>query len=557
MEFFLHPEGKRSPKAEFEILKEKFSEVLPDNDKHAYCRFPARWRWYKKHFPEFKDPALECPKLEAFRKRLSAKSMVMVFSSYYLNNPSSSFGHTFIRLGKDEASVESSRTATELLDTGINYGAVTGDAGPLAYTVGGLAGWFPGTFNAIPYYYKVREYNDYETRDLWSYTLDLTQDEIDFAVDHIWELGHTHFDYYFLTENCSYHMLTILEAAMPRIQLLRHLPGFYTIPSDTLKALEKEGLVKKVTFRAAPSTLFESLIADTTSEEKALVKKLIVSPETKVDLPDERKVKVYDSAIALIDFKHAKAIMKEEEWAQNLKRPLLVDRSKVPLRSAEPDYTSLLPSAPHRGHGSKRLAIGLLNQDSKQGIDLNWRFAFHDVLDYEIAYPYRSKVEVGHIGVRTFGKDVELRDVSLVDIMSLGKWDDFNHASSWRVKLGQWQTRLDHRDYSTQGINGGYGYSYHTKYFAPYAMIAGEASYISEKLNKVKLGTGADAGILFDFTNSLKFNSSVEWRLKPWNESRSLNEFRYSDQNFGVGLYHSNYFTNGEQEFGTRLYLYF
>jgi hypothetical protein len=154
-----------------------------------------------------------------------------------------------------------------------------------------------------------------------------------------------------------------------------------------------------------------------------------------VDLPDERKALVYDAAISLVDFKLAKEIMKEEEGAQKLKRPLLLARSKIPQRSEEPDFTYKLPSAPHYGHGSKRLMIGSVNENDKWGTDLNWRFAFHDLLDNEVAYPHRSRLEVGHIGIRTFGNNVQVRDVSFVDIMNLGKLDSFNQSASWKIRL--------------------------------------------------------------------------------------------------------------------------
>lgn len=554
--FFLSKEGKTNPQKELEVFKERLGQSNVAGDDHVYCRFPARWRWLKKQEPDFIDPNMQCPGLEAFRKRLAAKSLTVVFSSYYMGNPASSFGHTFIRLGKNADIPDSTSTHSELLDTGVNFGAVTNGAGGFTYAIGGLTGLFIGTFNAIPYYYKVREYNDYETRDLWSYQLDLTQEQIDFIVDHIWELGHTHYDYYFLTENCSYHVLTILEAARPDIDLLQHLPSFYIIPSDTLTAIDKEGLIKKVTFRPAPSTLFDYLIQQTNAEEKQLVKNLLEDPQTKVDLSDERKVLVYDSAISLVDYKFAEEILKEEDEAQNLKRPLLVARSKVPLRSDEPDFSFKQTDAPHMGHGSKRVSLAPFSQNDQVGVDLNVRFAFHDFLDYERAYPRRSRLEVGHLGVRSFGHDLQLRDVSLVDASSLGRMDLFTQSSSWKVRMGQWQTRMSKRDFSTQGILGGYGFSYQTKYLSPYLLAHGELAYISESYHQMKLGAGTDAGVLFEFTESLKMHSVLEWRVHPWAETRVMNEIRHTTKTTGAGLYFSDYLKDGDREFGLRLYLY-
>ena len=554
--FFLSPEGKYRPEKELNALIEHLKIDDPDPKKNAYCRFPARVRWLKK-YTEVPDSKVVCTDYEAFRKRLSAKSLSVVFSSYYLGNPASSFGHTFIRLGKqsnEERDVDT--TATELLDTGINYGAITEGAHAIVFAIGGLTGYFSGNYNAVPYYYKVREYNDFETRDLWSYQLSMTQEEIDLIVDHIWELGHTKFDYYFLSENCSYHVLSILEAARPSLKLHAKLPRLYTIPSETLKALEEEKLVRKITFRPAPSTVFYHQLSLLTPSEQKEVKDLVFSSKPIGEHTLEKKALIYDTAISLVDFKYAKDIIKQDEKAQAIKRPLLVQRSKIPLRSPELDFSDKNQFAPHLGHGQKRLMIGGNNREGKSSLDLEWRFAFHDFMDYDIAYPERTTIEVMRIATRTDGKDFQIREVALVDVTSLGKWDLFTKSPAWKVKLGQWQTNIDGRDFSTQGVTGGYGLSYGFQKFAPYLFAAAEVSYVSEELHKMKFAYGTDAGVLVDFNHSWKFNSELQWRVHPWDESRWINELRYSNPSFGVGTYFKDYLRDGVQDFGLRLYKY-
>ena len=72
-------------------------------------------------------------------------------------------------------------------------------------------------FHALPYFYKVREYNDYESRDLWEYDLNLSPRAVAMLVAHLWELGSTYFDYFYLSENCSYHSLAVLGVAEPSL----------------------------------------------------------------------------------------------------------------------------------------------------------------------------------------------------------------------------------------------------------------------------------------------------------------------------------------------------
>lgn len=554
--FFSHKDGKHSPKKELEAFIEQALSEDPDPKKSVHCRFPARMRWLKK-FREVPEGKVQCEDFERFKKRLSAKSISVVFSSYYLNNPGSSFGHTFIRLGKQTFQErETDNTATELLDTGINYGALTEGAGPVLFAIGGLAGWFSGNYNAVQYYYKVREYNDFETRDLWSYQLDMNQEEIDFIVDYVWELGNTRFDYFFLTENCSYHVLSILEAARPTLRLHEYMPRLYTIPAPTLKALESEKLVRKITFRPSASTLFYHQLSLLDKKEKKAVEKLVLETEEAGEFPPERKALIYDTALSLVDYKYAKDILKGDEKAQSIKRPLLVARSKIPVRSPEIDFSDRLVRAPHLGHGQKRVALTYLNTDSTNKVDLEWRFAFHDILDNDIGYPPKVKLDIMKATLRTDGHDYQLRDFSVLDVLMLGKRDLFNRSSSWKVKAGQWQTRSKKKDLTTAGAIAGYGFSFETKYLAPYILAHLENSYVSEKLHKYKLGYGGDVGVLTEFNHEWKLNSVLEWRVHPWDESRVINEIRYSESEYGVGAYHQSYLRDGVQDLGLRFFKY-
>ena len=78
---------------------------------------------------------------------------------------------------------------------------------------------FRGRFSTMPYYIKVQEYNNLESRDLWEYPLHLTRPQVDLLVRHLWELGQTSMAYYFFNRNCSYQLLPLLEAAAPDLNI--------------------------------------------------------------------------------------------------------------------------------------------------------------------------------------------------------------------------------------------------------------------------------------------------------------------------------------------------
>lgn len=555
-DFYLSNEKILSPKNEY-IAFENALKLNPSlEDDHVVCRFPARWYWYRK-VNNISDDNLKykCEKLQNFRNRMSATGVTVVFSSYYMNNPASSFGHTLIRLEKKS---HDTGTYTELLDHGINFGAVTGDAGVLAYTLGGLLGWFYATFDAIPYYYKVREYNDYEFRDLWSYKLDLTQDEVNLLVDHLWELGHAKFDYYFLKENCSFYILNVIEAVRPSLNLMKNLTELYTIPSDTLKELYKNKIVKNISFRPSPQYLFYKLLSNISPTKHNLVEEVYRDPRFSLDtLTKDDQVQIIDAAITLFDLRHNKELLKDEINITNKKKLLLSKRANIAISSKQQDFKSVLKEAPHLGHPSRRVSVGWLKQYQQKWVEIEWRYAFHDLLDYYLSYPENSKLEVGKINIQFDNSKILLNEVLFLDMISLGKFDQFKKSSSWKLKVGQWQTRLNHQNLNTLGVAAGYGLSYQHEELVGYMLSHLELSSVPEGNDRIKLSPGADLGLLYSIDANLKTHVYYDFRIKPWNESSYNFELKWSNSELAFLVMGKKLIVDNENQFGIKFQKYF
>jgi len=63
------------------------------------------------------------------------------------------------------------RHTSRLLSFAVNYAARTDETNGFAYAIKGVFGFYPGYYSLLPYYVKVREYNDLERRDVWEYPL--------------------------------------------------------------------------------------------------------------------------------------------------------------------------------------------------------------------------------------------------------------------------------------------------------------------------------------------------------------------------------------------------
>ncbi len=448
-DFFISSEGDRDPKAEMIAtidglcsgVKRKLQYQRHVKEQAVACQFPARTRWLKSKISNLNFTEPSCPELDDWRHRHKAEAVRLVFSSYYANNPSSVFGHTLLRL--DPVPTKSEVPSSPLLSSGINFAAEVGPLNPVIYALYGLIGLFPGRFTAIPYYYKVREYSDFDSRDLWEYELKLTPEERRQFVDHIWELGFTHYNYYYFTENCSYHLLTALEGAVPRLEASQNVP-WWVIPADSVKAIVRSpGILGEVTFRPSLHRQYE-LRKERLNGTEFEVFQIIVRQRdlSRLDQIDEsRRAIVLDAALDYWDFKYAKNLLEKDEDKAGFKQQLLKLRSQLPR--TEP-LVIVPPVRPDLSHNSARYGLYSESQSLENTtLGLELRFALHDWLDPQEGYPETAKIEFFRFKIDglqakegRWGSTPQLADFSFFEVFLLSPLKADNRQFSWRAKLG-------------------------------------------------------------------------------------------------------------------------
>jgi Domain of unknown function (DUF4105) len=447
--FFLAPDGKRSPARELEATLRAYFGSLPVMTgeplkalQHPICQFPARLTWLtaKLGLDPVRLPRPDCARLAAFRKELEATAVTLVFSSYHVTSPSSAFGHTFLRI---HAARNAGAEQRDLLDFAIDFGARIDTRNALVYGIKGLTGQFPGEFRRIPYFFKVREYADFDSRDIWNYTLDLSPAEIAALVDHLWELGSTWFDYYYTSENCSYHIASALEAVVPRLRTVDQM-RWPVIPADTVKLITSiPGAVRKIEYRPSLRSQFRLRTAGLSSAEQTAVARLAADPAAPLpeDWPPRRQIRVLDAASDLVDVKFARELpfQLEGEGARR-KQQLLERRAAIPVISEALAVPMPASQQPHRGHGSRRLGVLGGASDGSPSIYLDARLALHDLADPSPGYPQTSSLEFLPVRVRVFFEGdtpkLALEHAYFVRTTSLTPIDRFERRISYRLQLG-------------------------------------------------------------------------------------------------------------------------
>jgi len=509
--FFLAPEGKTDSQAELAATLTKFfSEELVGRSKQpAQCAFVARYYWLneKLQFDERRLPQQPCERFTRWYDEFNAAAITVIFPSGFMNNPSSMFGHTFLRVDGKEQTPQ-----TRILAYTINYAAqLPPDAG-LGYAIKGIFGAYPGYFSTIPYYLKVQEYRDIDNRDIWEYRLNLTALQVRRLLMHTWELGNAYFDYFFFGENCAYHILSLIEAAEPSIRLLDRFQ-FYTIPVDTVRLLRESGLVGEVVSRPSRSTLVRRKRASMSSEERAWFDHLTRNP---ADLQTEgfRALQADRQAFVLetaSDYLLQHSAVGGEEGAPFREKNRAILRARSELKVAPRD----LPIEPYvkqpdLGHGTSRIGVGAGWRNHRAFEEVNLRAAYHDLLDPEPGFTPDAQIEIMSVALRHYHHQSQARveRFSPINILSLAPMDSLSQVPSWKVNVGMQTIRHNGCELCSNGVaNAGVGAAAETQLFKRevyFAFAEAEANYSRAYEERHRIGGGGTVGMLADVTDRWK-----------------------------------------------------
>lgn len=504
--FFNAAEGKYDVRAELEAtLRGFFSETADSvEQQHPQCRFPARYGWLAAElgFDPARLPAPECRRYREWRSALDAKQLTLVFASAYLDNPGSMYGHTLLRI--DAASQDE---RTRILAYTLSFAADTDETNGLVFAVKGLLGGYAGVYSMLPYYVKVREYGDLENRDLWEYQLDFSEEEIERVLRHAWELLPVSYEYYFFDENCAYHLLGLLQVARPDLELTAPF-RLWALPVDTVRVLtERPGLVKRIVYRPANSTILGARLEGMQPEERRMARDLGLGALRASDaslrtLPAERAAAVVEAGYDYLNYRRTTGTSEVKEGGA-LARELLVARSQLDAPSQAP---RIEPGVrPDQGHRTSRLSTGAGRRDSVPFLELGLRPTYHDIVDDDAGYIGGAQIEFFKLRARRYQHDdARIESLLPVDIFSLSPRDAFFQRRSWRVSFG-WQ-----RSFTRSGaeplaaaLDGGLGWAWEAPWAGKtrarfYATGEGAARAHDTFEKGYTLGLGARLGALID-----------------------------------------------------------
>lgn len=430
--FFFSPDGKWDAEAELRATLQAALEThqIGPLKQSALCAFPARYRFLEKALG-LTFPDHECEKLDEFLKTFhDPKSVSVIFSSAYANNPASMFGHLFLKIG--------SARSSELLDMGINFAAaVSPDENPFAFVYFGVVGGYQGRWSTEPFYRKVNEYVRAENRDLWDYELNMTADEARMFVEHLWELETTsHFWYYFFDENCAYQIMRAIEAVKPEWNLGQHT--VYAIPGEIIKNITShEGVVRSVKFRPSSRRVmlqsYGTLIGSESKDFHALIK-------NERDPSTVQSVWTLDAAGKYLEFLRQKNEGYLSEEQQGQRNRILSQRAALGPANDKREIPEIVQETrPDWGHDAYEISWkpGLLRdvEGDWQGFQsFKLKTAYHDLLNNDLGFTRYSEIDFPWLDIRYYGgrQAFQLEELGGLRITSINPLNGLEVAPSWK-----------------------------------------------------------------------------------------------------------------------------
>jgi hypothetical protein len=445
-----------------------------------------------------------CPKAESVEPR----SATVVSPTYFMNNPASMFGHTFINI--------STTYENSLLSNAVNYSAYTGDSNGCFYTFNGIFGLFKGYYSISPYYKKLQEYSDMDQRDMWEYNLNLTDEELKRLVLHVFELENIYSDYYFFDENCSYNLLFLLEVARPEVNLTDQF-GMWVIPIDTIKLLRNQGFISDVSYRPSVVTDIKQKLSALSGRNAdiaigiALGKGAVGSLLAPVGTP-ETKAQILDLATRLSKYRYTKKKMPQAEYSKRM-MSILKERSRLgKVQSEKPTQPPF--NDPSLGHDASRLQVASGVREDHFFQEIQLRPSFSDIISSDYSDRTGIQLQLLNSRIRYYNrlKQTRLEQLDLFDAISLSPGDIFFKPVSWKVRAGARRKRFESGKEKLVGhLKAGIGFS---RFYDTLGLVYGyplvELDVSPRYKSSLDVGGGAEIGFFKKIGKKVKGSLSAE-----------------------------------------------
>ena len=534
--YFYALDGKTNIKNELHAdIQALFQQT--ENNQSIRCKFPARSRWLieQLQIPTQQLPNVNCDEFDTWINQIKPYKATLIYATDFMGNPSSMFGHTLLRLDpKDQKQLN-------LVSYAVNYAATVNGQDNWSYAWKGLTGQYPGEYSLMPYYRKVKEYGDFESRDLWEYELNLTPEETRFLVEHIWEMQHVSFPYYFVSDNCAYRLLGLIDLVRPHLNLKKQF-NYAAIPIETLKAVDDQNLVKDVVYRPALETQLLSQAKQHGTYLAKVAHKVALLPSDQIqavlsayNIQDQAKI--LEMAYDDLYLQFVSRVV-ETEIAQPRLRQLLALRSQIEVEKQRQAPTRP-KKQPVEGHHARNISVNGGESQGKTFVELGHRQAYHDLIDPQGGYRLGTQLLFLDGSVQYRDDPLKLEHLDLLSVNSYNPIQPFKSPISWGFNFGWKQEAVQDGKFSEDQQHGvmnlnmqaGYSLADYDRRHLCYAQLQGHVQGGKNLDKGWRVGAGPTVGCMNRWTD--RINSVLQVELPYWQDQNQWNlklgsQFQYS-----------------------------
>lgn len=524
--YFLAADGSQNIKNELNAdIQALFLTAEPNQS--IRCKFPARSQWLMQqlNIQASQLPDVACPEFEQWFEQIKPDKVTLIYATDFMGNPSSMFGHTLLRLDpKDQQQLN-------LVSYAVNYAATVKGEDNWSYAWKGLTGQYPGEYSLMPYYRKVKEYGDFESRDLWEYQLNLSPEETQFLVKHIWEMQKVSFPYYFVSDNCAYRLLGLLDLVRPQSHLKQKF-SYTAIPIDTIKAIDQDNLITATVYRPALET---QLLSQAQQHGRSLARQAhtvaLAEPQQMPDLlksyTEIDRAKILEMAYDDLYLQFV-ARQVSQEFAQPRFRQLLGLRSQLEVakqrREPKPPRVN-----PVEGHSARNWSLDSGTVQGDSFVQIGHRQAYHDLRDPQGGFRIGTQLLFLDGAAQWREHELKLEHLDLFTVNSYNPITPFKTPLTWGFNLA-WQQEAvsqgsfsEHEQHGVFSIKGQSGYTLADadRQHLCYAELQTQLQAGQALNHSWRVGLGPTLGCQNIWSDQL--NSLVQLELPYWEDSHQWN----------------------------------
>ncbi len=473
--FFIHPEGRTNPAWEFEATRKSIATGVPKIGTHRMdpiCAFPARAK-YMQHIFGGKLRDVECSEFQIWKENINLSSISVIFSSEYISNPASMFGHTFLKMNlKNTLSMGSDENS--LLDYGVSFAAISNPNDGLLYIVKGLLGGYQGVFRIHPFYELVNEYEFSENRDLWEYRIKITRDQAALFLEHLWELyANASVDYYFMDDNCSYLLLELLEVIFPHKELTKEISLFVT-PVETIRVIQERLPSEGVIYRPSQRQKFFQEYDKLNPFLQSRIQTTTKGDDDLSHLTIDEKITVIDKSLQFLKLRKSKLALNEQTELRQIETQLLLRRLKIDKTSQQIVMHKPSSFHPGSGHRNRKFELSGITNKAVNSSKVRLRYGYHDLMDP--AQGQETYSQINYLDLHLLMAREMTYQLAIAEVFSLAPYRVLEPQYAWMLG-GGFQGGLSPHQKHDIYIEGGLGLA---------SMIA-HNQFLSYIMPKIKL----------------------------------------------------------------------